>query len=79
MHTAIAMKKPEGNLSETVVSNKSHIDPNTVCYKKKWEWRWEKCITLGQSGYGIINHKYNEYCTEEVGISDMNTTLKFLW
>jgi len=54
MHTAIAMKKPEGNLSETVVSNKSHIDPNTVCYKKKWEWRWEKCITLGQSGYGII-------------------------
>ena len=45
--------------------------------KNIWEWRWEKCITLGQSGYGIINHKYNEHFREVVGISDM-TTVNFL-
>jgi hypothetical protein len=46
--------------------------------KEICEWRWEKCIALGQLGYGIINRNYNEYCTEEVAISDMNTTVKFL-
>jgi len=47
--------------------------------KHIWEQRWEKCITLEQSGCGIISHRYCEYCSEEVGISDMNTTVKILW
>jgi hypothetical protein len=36
IHIAIAMKKPKANVSKTVVSNKSHMDPNVVCYKKKY-------------------------------------------
>jgi hypothetical protein len=79
MHTAIVMNKRKVNLSKIVVSNKSYMDPNVVKLKRERErereWRWKKCSSLGQSGYAIINH---EYFREEVGISDMNTTVKSL-
>jgi hypothetical protein len=35
MHIATAMQKPRANLSNTVVNNKSYMDQNVVCLKKK--------------------------------------------
>jgi hypothetical protein len=55
MQTAIAMKKPKANVSKTVVCNKSHMDPNVVCYKQNMR------IEMGEMHYSgavrIWNYK----------------------